>query len=293
MQGETYQEEKELGVIRSPQRDKGDNVPHSWKRMTEVKKDDQLFHYVRGEIVAISIATGDCSITTMHNEEQGYIIPLTYYELEYPINIEEKFDSILPLLPVKYSAFKPNAHGNSGYLYPCNDELAITLIEFISDLHIYYVEEEQLELSVDEVKLTERNVLIPILAEIESTVKTKIRLEQQKYRKAVMPLWHNKCALCNIELPSLLKASYAKPWKDSTNEERSNPHNGLLLCHNHDALYKEGFITLDGQGRLHISSTMKEEDYTMYGLAPKMKIKLHAENKPYVKWHKKHIFQTN
>jgi putative restriction endonuclease len=292
MQGETYQEEKELGIICSPQRDKGDNVPHSWKRMMEVKKDDLVFHYVRGEIVAISIANEDCTVATIPTEENGYVVSLTYHELENPINVYETFDEILPLLPIKYSAFKPNAHGNSGYLYPCNDELVIKLLELISELHIYQINEEQLELSVDDVKVTERNTLLPIVAETESNVKTKIRIEQQKFRKNVMPLWKNKCALCNIELPELLKATYSKPWKDSINNERSNPYNGLLLCHNHDALYKEGFIAFDGQGRLHISSIINEEDYVMYSLKSKAKIQLHSENKPYFKWHKKHIFQT-
>jgi putative restriction endonuclease len=295
MQGETYQEEKELGMIWSPQRDKGNNVPHSWKRMIEVKKGDQIFHYVRGEIVAISIANEDCKVITkpssIHNEE-GYLVPLTYHELENPINVHNNFDEIIPLLPIKYSAFHPNAYGNSGYLYPCNDELAIKLLEFISELHIYEVNEEQLELSVDDVRRTERNTLIPIIAEIESNVKTKMRLEQQKFRKSIMPQWDNKCALCHIQLPELLKASYSKPWKDSINDERSNPYNGVLLCRNHDALYNKGLIAFDGQGRLHVSSVISEDDYLMYGLVPRTKIQIHAENKPYFKWHKKHIFQA-
>lgn len=56
MQGHTSQEEKDLGIIWSPQQDKGGNVPHSWKRMTEVKERDRVFHYVKGNVVAISIA---------------------------------------------------------------------------------------------------------------------------------------------------------------------------------------------------------------------------------------------
>ena len=56
MQGRTYQEEKELGVLWSLQRDSVGNVHHFWERMKEVAEGDRIFHYVRGDIVAISVA---------------------------------------------------------------------------------------------------------------------------------------------------------------------------------------------------------------------------------------------
>ncbi|MFC5591468.1 hypothetical protein ACFPRA_21515 [Sporosarcina soli] len=56
MQGQTYQEEKELGMIWSRKEGNGDNLPHSWLRVKEVKKGDRVFHYVKGNIVAISVA---------------------------------------------------------------------------------------------------------------------------------------------------------------------------------------------------------------------------------------------
>lgn len=105
-----------------------------------------------------------------------------------------------------------------------------------------------------------------------------------------MSLWGCKCALCDIDLPELLKASRSKPWKDSTNEERNDPYNGILLCSNHDALYENGKIAFDGQGRLHISPEINEEDYQKYCLLTKKKIKLNQDNKVYFKWHKRNIW---
>lgn len=68
MQGHTYQEEKELGIIWSPQEDRGGNVPHSWLRMTEVVAGDRVFHYVRGYIVAISVAITECKTASKPSE---------------------------------------------------------------------------------------------------------------------------------------------------------------------------------------------------------------------------------
>lgn len=301
MQGRTYQEEKDLGIIWSFQQDKGGNVQHSWRRLAEMKKGDLVFHYVKGNIIAVSIAKEDCKVASKpgalqsHNERksEGYLVNLEYHELDRAVNVRDKFEEILPLLPVKYSPFQDDANGNQGYLYPCNEELAIKLLELIGELNIYQVDKEQLELSIDDVRRTEHNTLIPVIAETESEIKTKIRLGQQKFRKDLMPLWEGKCALCGINLPELLRASHSKPWKDSTNAERLNPYNGVLLCCNHDALYDRGLIALDGQGRLHISSVIREEDYPLYGLVSMAKIQIHSENKVFFKWHKKNIFKIN
>ncbi|GGA36005.1 HNH endonuclease [Psychrobacillus lasiicapitis] len=298
MQGHTYQEEKELGIIWSPQKDRSGNVPHSWLRMTEVETGDRIFHYVRGYIVAISIAKTGCKTaskpSSMQTHERwndkGYLVELEYHELEESVKIRSKFEDILPLLPIKYSPFQADSNGNQGYLYPCNEELAIKLLELISDLNIYQVDEEQLELAIGTVRRTERNTFIPMIAETEAEVKTKIRLGQQKFRKNLMPLWEHKCAICDIELPELLRASHAKPWKDSIDIERIDPYNGLLLCCNHDALYDKGFISFDGQGRMHISTQIPEDSYLKYGLVSIYKIVIYEENKEYFKWHKKNIF---
>ncbi|MGA9289002.1 MAG: HNH endonuclease [Anaerobacillus sp.] len=298
MQGDTYQVEREAGIIWSPKEDRGGSEPHSWKRMKEVSEGDHFFHYVKGYIVAVSIADQDCqtfsepiSIVSEHKADEGYMVKLEYHELDNPVSVRENFEEISSLLPLKYAPFQKDANGNPGYVYPCNEELAIKFLELISESNFYRVNEEQLELTIDEVKKVERNTLVPVITETESEAKTKMRWGQQKFKKELMPLWDDKCALCAIELPELLRASPSKPWKDSTNEERLDPHNGLLLCRNHDALYCRGFIAFDGQGRLHISSVIREEDYLMYGLVPLTKIQIHPGNKLYFKWHKRNIFR--
>ncbi|WP_040209270.1 HNH endonuclease [Neobacillus jeddahensis] len=301
MQGHTYQQERELGIIWSPQQDQGGLVPHSWSRMKEIQKEDRVFHYVKGFIVAISVAAGPYQTvpkpTTVQYErnknEAGNLVRVDYHELENPLQVKANLKEILPLLPIKYSAFQENGDGNSGYLYPCNEELSIKFLDLIRDLNIYQVDEEQLELSIDNVRRTEGNTLIPVMAETESELKTKMRIDHQKFRKTLMPLWRNQCAVCGIDLPELLRASHAKPWKDSTNDERLDPYNGVILCANHDALYDHGLIAFNGQGRLFISPLINPEDYEKYGLVPNTKIRLHQENKPYMKWHKKHIFNEN
>ncbi|MDN7246993.1 HNH endonuclease [Planococcus shenhongbingii] len=298
MQGETYQEEKKMGLLWTPQRDKSGMVPHSYKRMRDIKKGDRIFHYVKGYIVALSVAKENCRLgnkpiaVNMANgkEEKGYYVSVEYHELEQPLSIHEHFDELASLLPVKYAAFQEDGSGNPGYLYPCNEELAIKMLEGISMLNVYVPEEEQLELAIEVIRTTEHNPLVPLIAETILEAKTKMQRGEQQFRKRLTPLWNKLCPLCGMDLEPVLKASYAKPWKDSSDPERLDPYNGVLLCSNHDSMYSYGLITINANGKLQISATIPEEKYSDYGLSARLRIPVYPENSGYFKWHKKNIF---
>ncbi|AWE06173.1 HNH endonuclease [Lysinibacillus sp. 2017] len=294
MQGKTYDEAKNKQVVWCSILDSSGQTPHSWERMKEVKKGDAIFHCVKGEIVAFSIAQEDCQqgIDPLTGSGQvGHLFKSIYEELIFPLNIKVHFDEVQPLLPTKYSPFQQNGDGNQGFLYPCNEMLAIKLLELISDANIYEENEEQLEFAMGLIAQKERNTLAPVLIETEAKAKVKIRKGQQKFHKQLAPLWDHHCALCGIDLPELLRASHSKPWKDSTDEERLNPYNGILLCSNHDAMYDKGYIAFDGTGKIHISPEIEKIDYVKYGIHDKMRVARVEENKSYFKWHKRNVFK--
>jgi|GEM_PF-966377 len=298
MQGETYHAEQSAGVLWTPQIDKSGMVPHSWKRMNEVKKGDIVFHYVKGYVVAISRVREDCEKgkkpKNLEDQSKGYekafVAYTVYRELENPLPIKEFFQEIEPLLPVKYSAFQEDANGNSGYLYPCNEELAIKFLELISSLNIFTIEVEQLELSMEVIKKTEHNPLLSLIAEAELEIKTKMRRGKEQFRESLLPLWNGECPLCGISISDVLRATHAKPWKDSSDAERLDPFNGVLLCANHSALYSAGHIAFTGGGRLHISSKILEEHYPIYRLKKGVKISVSPEHATYLRWHKRIVF---
>jgi putative restriction endonuclease len=63
----------------------------------------------------------------------------------------------------------------------------------------------------------------------------------------------SRCRLTGVENPVHLVASHCKPWRDSTNEERLNGENGLLLTPSIDHLFDRGFIGFEDRGKLIIS----------------------------------------
>lgn len=294
MQGRTYHEEKEWGIIWTPQKDRIGQEQHSWERVREVRAGDRILHYVKGEFVAISVAVTDCIVAedpSKSSSGPGYLVRLDYHELDVPLRVREYFKEIEPYLPIKYSPFQHDGNGNQGYLYPCNEELLIYLIERIAELNIYEEDDEQLEFAIGIVKRTEHNTFIPMLTETESEAKTKVRLGKQKFGNELLDQWDGACAICGIGLPALLKACHSKPWKDSTEAERLDRYNGILLCHNHATLYEEGYIAFDGQGKIHISPQIPGEEFGKYAIHAKVKVSRAEENKYYFKWQKRQLFR--
>jgi pimeloyl-ACP methyl ester carboxylesterase len=63
-----------------------------------------------------------------------------------------------------------------------------------------------------------------------------------------------------------LRASPCKPWRDSTNEERLNGENGLLLTPSIDHLFDRGFISFEDKGRLIVSPVAHRESLNRMGV---------------------------
>ena len=66
-------------------------------------------------------------------------------------------------------------------------------------------------------------------------------------------LIERRCRITGVDNPIHLVASHCKPWRDSTNEERLNGENGLLLTPGIDHLFARGFVGFEDSGRLVIS----------------------------------------
>jgi putative restriction endonuclease len=293
MQGETYEEDKDLGVIWSPIKDKAGLEPHFWSRMKQVKKGDILFHYVKGAIVAISVAQSDCVekvkpvLFRLQTEEKGHVVRTKYFTLDIPLIIRDFWQDIYPLLPTKYSAFQEDGSGNGGYLYPCNEEMTLAFSSIIRTLN-KKIAEEQLSLSIDAIQMT--NPLFTLLDLIDKEVRKQVQQEQSLFLERQRELWDGQCPICHINLPKMMRATHAKPFKDSLLEEKNDPYNGIFLCANHAILYEEGLISFDGSGKLHISQQITPEDYSKFQLTANKKITINKENKTYFRWHKRYHF---
>ena len=53
------------------------------------------------------------------------------------------------------------------------------------------------------------------------------------------------CALTGLAIPEMLIASHIKPWRESSNEERLDPMNGLLLAAHADKLFDRFLMSFE------------------------------------------------
>jgi putative restriction endonuclease len=92
----------------------------------------------------------------------------------------------------------------------------------------------------------------PTVRETERLAIIRARNGQGLFKERVSKI-ESRCRITGVENPVHLVASHCEPWRDSTNEERLNGENGLLLTPSIDRLFDRGFIGFDDSGKLIIS----------------------------------------
>lgn len=127
----------------------------------------------------------------------------------------------------------------------------------------------------------------------ERIVEVRQRVGQNIYRYMLMKYWNGRCALTGVSESILLRASHAKPWKDCTDAERLDVHNGLLLTIHLDTAFDAGLITIGENGDVVPSPKLKQVERRVLGLdSVTLTMPLRDEHRPYFAWHRKHVFQT-
>jgi 5-methylcytosine-specific restriction protein A len=128
------------------------------------------------------------------------------------------------------------------------------------------------------------------LPETERETIAQSRIGQGKFRNELMNYWQG-CAVTNCQQKELLRASHIKPWRDSTNKERLDVFNGLLLIPNLDAAFDCGMISFENDGTIMISEILTEGDRKKLGISRDMRItRINEQHRRYLEYHRNHIF---
>ncbi len=118
----------------------------------------------------------------------------------------------------------------------------------------------------------------------------RARVGQGRFRKALLDYWGG-CAVTGAFVPEILRASHVKPWKDSTNDERLDLYNGLLLLPQYDSLFDAGLITFSDDGALLLSRSLNGLSKLHLGIASGSVLRrLDDRHKWYLSYHRSHSF---
>ena len=97
--------------------------------------------------------------------------------------------------------------------------------------------------------------------------------------------------LTGVKLPDVLKASHIKPWRDSTNAERTNRYNGLLLLPQYDHLFDKKLISFEDNGQIVRSPVLKRIPLNKLGLREGDRLRtLSKDHLPFLQYHRDSMF---
>lgn len=128
--------------------------------------------------------------------------------------------------------------------------------------------------------------LIAALPATEQETISKARIGQCYFKDLLIEKYSCKCALCDIETKSMLVASHIKGWADSTDMEKLDENNGLLLCVHHDALFDKHLISFDDAGNVIISTQLSESECEHLKIKNISKLTVSEKMKPYLAFHR-------
>lgn len=129
------------------------------------------------------------------------------------------------------------------------------------------------------------------LSETERQEIIKARVGQGIFREKIISKY-NCCIISGIADKRLLVASHVKPWATSSNKERLDAENGLLLSSLYDKMFDIGLITFENSGKIVISSSVNEHDRQKFNLDTSVcyNLKMTALLKEHLEYHRDVIF---
>jgi hypothetical protein len=113
------------------------------------------------------------------------------------------------------------------------------------------------------------------------------RLGQGGFRRSLDELWGARCAIRGFSTRELLRASHIKKWSKSTDKQRLDPNNGLLLSAHLDALFDKGLISFDENGKMLVSKKLPVSERRELRLSGRLLQRPWKELSSYLSIHRK------
>lgn len=93
----------------------------------------------------------------------------------------------------------------------------------------------------------------------EAVIPKKVRLQQNKFRRALIRRHGESCALTGCRVGPVLEAAHINPWAENE-ASRLSPDNGLLLLSTVHRLFDRGIISFEDNGRLRIKGLANKRE---------------------------------
>ena len=285
-QNQTFRQELAGGYLWSPKRNANGARNPFYESMREVSPGDVIFSFVDTRIAAIGIAQSYCwespkplefGEAGQNWENIGWKVEIRFTTLVNKVRTKDHMDVLRAVLPSRYSPLQANGNGvQSIYLTEIEPHFAEVLAgligaearPFMSAAEITAAGERMItgdDLDVWEHRLEERVAADASIGDTDREAIIRARRGQGLFKERVMGI-EKACRITGVTKPVHLVASDCKPWRDSSNEERLDGENGLLLTRSIDRLFDRGFIGFEDSGKLIISPVAHQPSLQRMGV---------------------------
>ena len=245
-QGDTYKEELRAGCLWAPNTNsKGSKLSH-WETMDLLTPGDIVFNYSKGYLMGFSVVNSTAvpilkpfgAGTDYSPSQGGRIVFCTYKTATTAVSFNQISSDIV--LKDQLSSGTNPVLTNMGkvaqkYLCPISKTSATLLGNLLGEQLLTDDAEETSAFS----KAAKSIAATTVKAIVDA------RLGQGKFRRDLEEVFGNACPITNLSISPLLRASHIKPWATSTNFERLDPENGILLAAGIDAAFDRGYVSFN------------------------------------------------
>ena len=263
-QNQTYDFEVQGGFLWSPKTNKDGGKNHFYDNMALVTPGNLIFSFCDTKIKAVGVAIGSAKTADKPDfgaagenwEKEGWLVPVEFTEVDVEIRPKDFIKELRPHLADKYAPLQSNGNGNQvAYLVSISEPFADILLAKIGRPASFFTsaattEEERRDEEVEkalkgrtDIGVTQKQQLVKARRG-QGVFKSNVRLNERK------------CRVTGIADPRFLIASHIKPWAESSDEEKLDGCNGLLLSPHVDLLFDRGFISFENDGTLLVSSKL-------------------------------------
>ena len=291
-QNQTYKAEIGGGYMWSPKTNKDGGYSQYYQNMTEVGSGDIVFSYVDTLIKTVGVVSATARSAGKPKEfgrvgdawnVDGWLVQVDYAELGNPVRPKDHMGVLAPLLPEKYSPIRADGGGNQVYLSEIPQPMAEALSSFVGQQFDTTLEESQ-----------ERE--IQNRTDIDVTGRYRLvmsRVGQGQYRKN-LEQHEIGCRITKITDGRFLTASHIKPWSKSTDFEKLDGSNGLLLSPHVDRLFDRGYISFEDDGALILSPSLPSDVILAWDLLAGLeKRPLTKKQAFYMEYHRTELLRKN
>lgn len=305
---QTYTQEVDGGYLWSPITRKGGGRNEFYENMKRVQPGDLVFSFANAQIRAVGVCTASALLMPKPAEfglagnawdNEGWQVPVNFSKLKKPLRVKDNMAVLSPTLPEKYSPIRETGDGNQGaYLAAVPLDMADALIGLIGSqwrsLDLYFpIEADAFDDAIEEAAdIVERAILNRTdIGETEKLTLVASRRGQGVYR-ANLERFETACRITGVTSLRHLRASHIKPWSASTNYEKLDGNNGLLLSPHIDHLFDRGYISFTDTGRVLLSPSCDRDTLKLWHIDEGLECgSFRSEQIPYLTYHREFILK--